>query len=60
LCSKCKGYGHFVAVCPTKEKKVMLGSEMNTEVVLESSIGDQETVEEEIKEFEEERLQASE
>ena len=38
----------------------MLASEMNTEAVLESSTRDQETVEEEIEEFEEERLQASE
>jgi len=38
----------------------MLASEMNTEAVLQSSTRDQETVEEEIEEFEEERLQASE
>jgi hypothetical protein len=47
-------------VCPTKEKKVMFASEMNSNTIPESSTGDQEMEEAEIEEFEEERLQASE
>ena len=58
-CYKCKGHGHFAAVCPTKERKVMLASEMISETIPESSTGDQEIGETEIAEFEEERLQAS-
>jgi hypothetical protein len=43
-----------------KKKKVMFASEMNSNIIPESSTGDQEMEEAEIEEFEEERLQASE
>ena len=43
-------------MCPTKEKKVMFASEMNSKTIHESSTGDQEIGEAEIEEFEEERL----
>jgi len=55
-CYKCRGHGHFTAVCPTKKKKIMHAFELNTEVALKSSNEDQDMVEEDSEEMEEERV----